>query len=96
MDRQIGEAVRIQMRQNTLNSVGVYNRWNLTLLVVDTNWDNWSVKAAKEKANFLAEEGKDTIEQAPEERGEKRQHPLPKKIKIETAGGTLSGGEGCS
>ena len=96
LDRQIGEAVRIQMRQNTLNSVGVYNRWNLTLLVVDTNWDNWSVKAAKEKANFLAEEGKDTIEQAPEERGEKRQHPLPKKIKIETAGGTLSGGEGCS
>ena len=102
LDRQIWEAVRIQMRQNTLNSVGVYNRCKLTRLVVDTEWDkkvfndNWSVKAAKEKANFLAEEGKDTIEQAPEERGEKRQHPLPKKIKIETAGGTLSGGEGCS
>ena len=51
------------MRQNTLNRVGVYNRCKLTCLVVDTKWDkkvfngNWSVKAAKEKTNFLAEEG---------------------------------------
>ena len=40
--------------------------------------DNWSVKVAKEKANFLAEEGKDTLEQVPKERGEKRQH-FPKR-----------------
>ena len=82
------------MRQNTLNSVGVYNRCKLTRLVVDTEWDkkvfndNRSVKAAKEKANFLAEEGKDTIELDPEERGDKRQeekeiHPLP----VELSGG---------
>ena len=37
--RQIGEAVRIQMRGNVLNSAGVYNRCKLTRLVVDTEWD---------------------------------------------------------
>ena len=33
--------------------------------------DNWSIKVAKEKANFLAEKDKDTLEQVPEERGRK-------------------------
>ena len=37
--RQIGEAVRIQLRGNVLNSAGVYNRCKLTRLVVDTEWD---------------------------------------------------------
>ena len=96
IDRPIGEAVRIQMRGNTLNSVGVYNRCKLTCLAVDTEWDNWSIKVAKEKANNLAEEGKDTLEQVPEERGEKRQqekesHPLPKRRKIETADRSIWG-----
>ena len=39
MDRQIGEAIRIQLRGNTLNSAGVYNRCRLTRLVVDKQWD---------------------------------------------------------
>jgi hypothetical protein len=34
LDRQIAEAIRIQLRGNTLNSVGVYNRCRLTRLVV--------------------------------------------------------------
>ena len=37
---------------------------------------------AKEKANFLAEEGKDTTQQAPEERGEKRQQEEKRKIDL--------------
>ena len=39
LSRQIAEAVRIQMRENALNSTGVYNRCRLTRLVVDSNWD---------------------------------------------------------
>ena len=39
LDRQIGEAVRIQLRGSVLNSVGVYNRSKLTRLVVDSDWD---------------------------------------------------------
>ena len=55
---------------------------------------NW--ESIKENANFLAEEGKDTLEQVPEERGEKMQHekechPLPKKRKRETIGGSVWG-----
>ena len=48
LERQIGEAVRIQLRGNVLNSVGVYNRSKLTRLVVDSDWDkrvfnsNWT------------------------------------------------------
>ena len=39
LERQIGEAVRIQLRGNVLNSAGVYNRSKLTRLVVDSEWD---------------------------------------------------------
>ena len=39
LERQVAEAVRIQLRGSTLNSMGVYNRCKLTRLVVDTNWD---------------------------------------------------------
>ena len=39
LDRQVGEAVRIQLRGNTLNSLCGFNRSKVTRLVVDKEWD---------------------------------------------------------
>ena len=39
LERQVREAVRIQMRGNVLNKQGVYNRCKLTRLVVDEEWE---------------------------------------------------------
>ena len=80
LDRQIGEAVRIQLRANTLNSMGVYNRCKLTRLVVDTQWDqktfkaNWEKGSTAEKAEGLQEEGEEVLEKECEtqKRREKR------------------------
>jgi hypothetical protein len=40
LERQVHEAVRIEMRGNILNKKGMFNRCKLTRLVVDTEWDN--------------------------------------------------------
>ena len=40
LERQVREAVRIEMRGNILNKKGMFNRCKLTRLVVDTEWDN--------------------------------------------------------
>ena len=37
--RQVGEAVRIQLRGNLLNKKGIYNRSKLTRMVVDEEWE---------------------------------------------------------
>ena len=44
LERQVREAVRIQMRGNVLNKQGTYNRCKLTRLVVDEEWERkkWS------------------------------------------------------
>ena len=39
LERQVREAIRIQMRGTVLNKKGVYNRCKLTRLVVDSEWD---------------------------------------------------------
>ena len=39
LERQVREAVRIQMRGNVLNKKGVYNRCKLTRLVIDSEWE---------------------------------------------------------
>ena len=77
LERQIGEAVRIQLRGNTLNSVGVYNRSKLTRLVVDSEWDkrvfnsNWKTPISSvEKMDDLSSEGADSLENV--QRGVKR------------------------
>ena len=55
MERQVAKAVRIQLRGQVLNSVGVYNRSKLTRLVINKEWDNkvyeenWKKKTWKEK-----------------------------------------------
>ena len=38
LERQVVEAVIIQLRGNLLNSVAFFNRSKLTLLVVDQEW----------------------------------------------------------
>ena len=39
LERQVREAVRIQLRGNVLNKKGTYNRCKLTRMVVDEEWD---------------------------------------------------------
>ena len=39
LERQVREAVRIQMRGVVLNKKGTYNRCKLTRLVVDSDWE---------------------------------------------------------
>ena len=63
LERQIGEAVRIQHRGIVLNSAGVFNRSKLTKLVVDTDWDrkvfaeNW----IQQQNPVLTEDDDDSI-----------------------------------
>ena len=88
LDRQIAEAVRIHLRGNTLNSVGVYNRCKLTRLVVDTQWDknvfndNWKIdKATDDKFKGLEKDGLEVVDVSKDDkkdevdRGEKRAAP---------------------
>ena len=39
LERQLREAVWIQMRRNVLNKMGVYNRYKLTRLILDSELD---------------------------------------------------------
>ena len=39
LERQVGEAVRIQLRGNTLNSLCGFNRSKVTRMVIDKEWD---------------------------------------------------------
>ena len=40
LERQVCEAVRMQMRGVVLNKKGTYNRCKLTRMVVDTEWED--------------------------------------------------------
>ena len=53
LERQVREAVRIQMRGNVLNKKGMYNRCKLTRLVVDSEWEErmWLESWAKRVVN---------------------------------------------
>ena len=46
LERQVREAVRIEMRGNVLNKKGMFNRCKLTRMVVDTEWDKEVWEAA--------------------------------------------------
>jgi hypothetical protein len=55
LERQVREAVRIQLRGNVLNKKGTYNRCKLTRMVVDEEWDKkvweeaWEPRPEKEE-----------------------------------------------
>ena len=67
LSRQVGEAVRIELRGNVLNSQSVFNRCRLTRLVVDKSWMTDRQKALEEERSknkavaVLEEEGEDTL-----------------------------------
>ena len=93
LDRQIGEAIRIQLRGNTLNSAGVYNRCRLTRLVVDKQWDEQVWKDSWKEPRFY-----ETEDNLPEivEHGSKRtatvqQRDMRKKLKLENQNGQVWG-----
>ena len=49
LTRQVGEAVRIELRGNVLNSKGEYNRCRLPRLVVDESWKEGRKKMTEEE-----------------------------------------------
>ena len=59
LERQVREAVRIEMRGNVLNKKGMFNRCKLTRMVIDTEWDNkvweesWEPRPEPEMHEFL-------------------------------------------
>ena len=65
LERQVREAVRIEMRGNVLNKKGMFNRCKLTRMVVDTEWEKkvweaaWEPRAEQEvNTDSLKEPGK--------------------------------------
>ena len=66
LDRQIGEAVRIEMRGNILNRKGEFNRCSLTRLGVDSQWEeqrwrkSWEEQEVKEQETLCLEESRKT------------------------------------
>jgi hypothetical protein len=79
LSRQIGEAVRIQMRGCTLNSKMEYNRSSLTRLVIDDEWERKLRERREEeeketirRMKHLEELGEEEIAQQ-RQMGEKRQ-----------------------
>ena len=49
LERQVREAVRIQLRGTVLNRKGTYNRCKLTKLVVDEEWERKTWNEAWQK-----------------------------------------------
>ena len=93
LERQVREAVRIQMRGNVLNKKGVYNRCKLTRLVVDEEWDlkvwkeSWQPRGVTtEDENHIREESKGKKRSSEEVRA--------KKIKLDIAEEMPQWGEG--
>ena len=66
LDRQIAEAVRIEMRGNILNRRGEYNRCSLTRLGVDKKWEeerwkkSWEENQSIEQDHVSLEESRKT------------------------------------
>jgi hypothetical protein len=81
LERQVREAVRIQMRGNVLNIKGTYNRCKLTRLVVDEEWEqkvwneSWEPRVVTtEEDSIRAGSGK--------ERRREEDHTMRKRSKV--------------
>ena len=93
LERQVREAVRIQMRGNVLNKKGLYNRCKLTRLVVDEEWDQ-KVWQESWQPRGVATVDEECIRA--ESKGKKRgsDNGVAKRIKLDMAEGVAQWGEG--
>ena len=93
LERQVREAVRIQMRGVVLNKKGTYNRCKLTRLVVDEEWD---IKVWQESWQPSGVTTDDEEHIRAESRGKKRssEDVVAKRIKLAMAEGITQWGEG--
>ena len=77
LERQIAEAIRIEMRGNILNRRGEFNRCSLTRLGVDKQWEDerwktsWEEQEWKEQEVVSLEESRKTMRGEDSERGNK-------------------------
>jgi hypothetical protein len=67
LERQVREAVRIQMRGLVLNKKGTYNRCKLTRLVVDTEWEDKVWRESWAPREEQVADGKEYVEWEGEE-----------------------------
>ena len=78
LERQVREAVRIQMRRNVLNKQGIYNRCKLTKLVVDEEWEqrvwkeSWEPRVVKVDEEGIRAEGSKSRKRGDENDNKKR------------------------
>ena len=85
LERQVREAVRIQLRGNVLNKKGTYNRCKLTRMVVDEEWDKKVWEEAWEPRPEREETGETLI--APNKSKRKEEEAgSRKKAKLEEGG----------
>ena len=66
LDRQIAEAIRIEMRGNILNRKGEFNRCSLTRLGVDHKWEDERWAKSVEMFNSMKEDCINTIVESQE------------------------------
>ena len=78
LERQVREAVRIQIRGNVLNKKGTYNRCKLTRMVIDEEWDRkvweeaWEQRGEEDETGDTLMETTKSKRKEPEEGSRKR------------------------
>ena len=95
LERQVREAVRIQMRGNVLNKKGVYYRCKLTRLVIDSEWDDQTWKESWEPTEMEDVNEECIGESSKAKRKDPGRGEKCKRRKVETEAGVVWG-EGIS
>ena len=93
LERQVREAVRIQMRGLVLNRKGTYNRCKLTRLVVDSEWEDqvwkesWAQGESKSSNTDGWEEweGEDCLADPPKLKRPREDDQVAKRARVDPA-----------
>ena len=85
LDRQIAEAIRIEMRGSILNRRGEYNRCSLTRLGVDREWEDERWKKLWERVEMAVDDSKlCLLEQQDSQQPGEAKINVSKRLKLET------------
>jgi hypothetical protein len=93
LERQVREAVRIQMRGLVLNKKGTFNRCKLTRLVVDTEWEDrvWKESWAPREEPSEEWEGEESLSNQPKEKRGRSEPTVAKRAKMDDEDGYIWG-----
>ena len=90
LERQVREAVRIQLRGNVLNKKGTYNRCKLTRMVIDEEWDKKVWEEAWEQRGEEDEIG-ETLTETTKSKRKESEEGSRKRAKMESDEGLVWG-----